>query len=196
MNQVSKVIVFIVFVIVCTLITSIIIEQSELFLEYRVSKTNNKTYGIQETFNENSKALELLAKLHDEMNLFVADLHKNYPTDERVIRLVKGIEKMKIEEAPNDDGSSYTINKGELMALCLRHKKGDHPFHDYNTLQFVMIHELAHIASVSEGHNQEFINNFRFLLRQANSLGYYEPINYSHAPIYYCGIKVTNNPFY
>ena len=105
MNQVSKVIVFIAFIIVCTLITSIIIEQSELFLEYRVSKTNNKTYGIQETFNENSKALELLAKLHDEMNLFVAELHKNYPTDERVIRLVKGIEKMKIEEAPNDDGS-------------------------------------------------------------------------------------------
>ena len=82
------------------------------------------------------------------------------------------------------------------MALCLRHKKGDHPFHDYNTLQYVMIHELAHIASVSEGHNQEFINNFRFLLRQAKSLGYYEPVNYSHTPIYYCGIKVTNNPFY
>ena len=56
------------------------------------------------------------------------------------------------------------------MALCLRHKKGDHPFHDYNTLQFVMIHEIAHIASISEGHNQEFINNFRFLLRQAKHL--------------------------
>ena len=103
---------------------------------------------------------------------------------------------MKIEEAPNDDGSSYTINKGELMALCLRHKNNDHTFHDHNTLQFVMIHEMAHIASISEGHNQEFINNFRFLLREAKSFGNYEPVNYSNKPINYCGIKVTNNPYF
>ena len=137
-----------------------------------------------------------LVKSHQQIIDKLNSLHKNYPTDERVMRLVKGIEKMKIEEAPNDDGSSYTINKGELMALCLRHKKGEHPFHEYNTLQFVMIHELAHVASISEGHNQEFINNFRFLLRQANALGYYDPVNYSNKPINYCGIKVTNNPYF
>ena len=196
MNEISKVIVFITFMILVSLVVYIILEQSELFLEYRVSKNNNKTYGIQETFNESNKALELLSKLHNDMEKLVSALYKEYPNDERVIRLVKGIKQMKIEEAPNDDGSSYTINKGELMALCLRHKKGEHPFHDYNTLQFVMIHELAHIASISEGHNQEFINNFRFLLRQAKALGYYEPVNYSHAPIKYCGIKVTNNPYF
>jgi len=196
MNEVSTVIVFLVIIIFFTIIISIILEHSELFLEYRVAKNNNKTYGIQETFNESSKALELLARLHQDMDTLVANLKKKYPNDERILRLVKGVEKIKIEEAPNDDGSSYTINKGELMALCLRHKKGDHPFHDYNTLQFVMIHELAHIASVSEGHNQEFINNFRFLLREAKSFGDYEPVNYSHEPIHYCGIKVTNNPYF
>jgi hypothetical protein len=196
MNEVSTVIVFIIFVLFFTIIISIINEHSELFLEYRVSKHNNKTYGIQEEFNESHKALELLAKLHEEMDKFVNDLNKKYPTDERIYRLVRGMKSIKIEEAPNDDGSSYTINKGELMALCLRHKQGDHPFHDYNTLQFVMIHEMAHITSVSEGHNQEFINNFRFLLREAKALGYYEPINYSNSPINYCGIKVTNNPYY
>jgi len=196
MNEVSTVIVFIIFVLFFTIIISIINEHSELFLEYRVSSTNNKSYGIQEDFNESHKALELLAKLHEEMNKFVSDLKKNHPTDERIARLVHGMKSIKIEEAPNDDGSSYTINKGELMALCLRHKKGDHPFHDYNTLQFVMIHEMAHITSISEGHNQEFINNFRFLLREAKTLGYYEPINYSTSPINYCGIQVTNNPYY
>ena len=196
MNEVSKVIVFLVIILLFTIIISIIIEHSELFLEYRISTKNNKKYGIQETFNESNKALELLASLHQEMDNFVDDLKKKYPEDERVQRLVKGMNIIKIEEAPNDDGSSYTINKGELMALCLRHKQGDHPFHDYNTLQFVIIHEMAHIASVSEGHNQEFINNFRFLLREAKSLGYYEPVNYANNPINYCGIKVTNNPYF
>ena len=196
MNEVSTVIVFIIFILFFTIIISIINEHSELFLEYRVASHNNKTYGIQEEFNESHKAIELLAKLHEEMDKFVNDLSKKYPKDERISRLVHGMKSIKIEEAPNDDGSSYTINKGELMALCLRHKKGEHPFHDYNTLQFVMIHEMAHITSISEGHNQEFINNFRFLLREAKTLGYYDPINYAQSPINYCGIKVTNNPYY
>ena len=76
MNEVSKVIVFIIFTLFFTIIISIIIEHSELFLEYRVSKKNNKSYGVQEFFNESHKALELLAVLHDEMNKFVIDLKK------------------------------------------------------------------------------------------------------------------------
>ena len=195
MNEISQIILFLIIILFFTIIISIIIEHSELFLEYRTAK-NNKTYGIQEVFSESSKALELLSKLHQEMDNFVIDLYKKLPNDERIQRLVKGISSIKIEEAPNDDGSSYTINKGEMMALCLRHKTDNHPFHDYNTLQFVMIHEMSHIASVSEGHNQEFIDNFRFLLREAKKLGYYEPVNYSKSPINYCGIKVTNNPYY
>jgi hypothetical protein len=195
MNAVSQLIVFLIVILFFIIIILIIIEHSELFLEYRKAN-NNKTYGVQELFKESHKALDLLSKLNQEMDLFINDLYKKYPNDERVSRLVKGTSNIKIEEAPNDDGSSYTINKGEMMALCLRHKKDDHPFHDYNTLQFVMIHELSHIASLSEGHNQEFINNFRFLLREAKLLGYYEPINYTKNPINYCGVKVTNNPYF
>ena len=47
MNEISKCVVFILFMIVVILIITIIVEHYELFLEYRVSKTNNKTYGIQ-----------------------------------------------------------------------------------------------------------------------------------------------------
>ena len=194
MYNISQILVFLLSLLLFTIIISIIIEHSELFLEYRTA--NNNTYGVQEKFNESDKALNLLAKLHEEMINFVNDLKKKMPNDERVIRLEKGMDRLKLEEAPNDDGSSYTINKGDLMALCLRHKKGDHPFHNYNTLQFVTIHELAHITSISEGHNKEFIDNFRFLLREAKSLGYYEPVNYANSPITYCGIKVTNNPYF
>jgi hypothetical protein len=195
MYNISKILVFLVALLLFTIIISIILEHSELFLEYRTANNNIK-YGVQEKFNQSDKALNYLAKLHDEMINFVSDLKKKMPDDERVNRLSKGMSRLKLEEAPNDDGSSYTINKGDLMALCLRHKQADHPFHNYNTLQFVTIHELAHIASISEGHNKEFIDNFRFLLREANALGYYEPVNYANAPITYCGVKVTNNPFF
>ena len=128
-----------------------------------------------------------------------------YPRDERITRLSKGFKRVKIEETTeksNDDDTSYTINKGDLISICLRKndaKRNDihRPFHDYNTLCFVVIHELAHIASVSEGHNSEFIDNFRFLLREAVEMNYYNPIDYNKNPFLYCGkVKVTNNPYY
>ena len=197
MNEVSKIIVFIVIITFFTLITLIIVERNELFIEYRKSKTNNLEYGIQETFNKSDEAVELLAKLHQYMQTLVSDLAKKYPDDERVKRLVSNFKNCKIEESPNkDDESSYTINKGELMAICLRHKKESHPFHDYNTLLFVIIHELSHIASITEGHNSEFIANFRWLLREAKALGYYEPVDYRTSPMTYCGVNVTNNPYF
>jgi len=196
MNEVSKVIVFLVLIVFFTLVILIIVEINELFIEYKTSKLNNKKYGIQEEFSKSEEAVELLAKLHNHMMEFVNDLQKKTPSDERVQRLVKGFKRAEIEEAPNDDGSSYTINKGDLVALCIRHKTNGHPFHDYNTLLFVIIHEMAHIASISEGHNSEFIANFKWLLQEAKLLGYYEPVNYQKSPMTYCGVKVTNNPYF
>jgi hypothetical protein len=196
MNEVSTVIVFLVLIVFFTLIVLIIAERNELFLEYRNAKLNNKNYGIQETFNKSNDAIEILAKLHDEMENFINDLKIKYPDDDRVKRLVKGFKNTKIEEAPDDDGSSFTIDKGSMMGLCLRHKKGERDFHDYNTLQFVIIHELGHIASISEQHTPEFVANFKWLLKQAYDMGIYEPVNYQINPITYCGVKVTNNPYF
>ena len=73
MNEVSKVIVFLVLVVFFSIIILIIAEKNELFLEYRNSKLNNKTYGIQETFNKSDDAVEMLAKLHNEMDNFIKD---------------------------------------------------------------------------------------------------------------------------
>ena len=201
MNEVSKVIVFIALLIFFVLVILIINENKigELFLEYRTSK-NGKQYGIQEIFENSDIALEILAQLHHNMDAFVSKLKAKYPNDKRAQRLVKNFNQVEIEETtetPDDDNTSYTINKGELMSLCLRESSNGRPFHDYNSLCFVIIHEMAHIASVSEGHNFEFIENFKFLLKEAVIMGYYTPIDYSKNPFLYCGkVKVTNNPYY
>ena len=197
MHDISKIIVFIVIITFFIIITLIIVERNELFIEYRKSTTNNLKYGIQEKFNKSDEAVELLAQLHQYMQTFIKDLNKKYPADERVKRLVSNFKNCKIEESPDkDDESSYTINKGELMAICLRHKKEERHFHDYNTLLFVIIHELSHIASISEGHNSEFITNFKWLLQEAKKMGYYDPVDYRTSPMTYCGVKVTNNPYF
>ena len=134
------------------------------------------------------------------MTEFVIKLKSKYTNDKRIKRLVNKINSVEIEETTeksNDDNTSFTINKGELISLCIREHTNGRPFHDYNSLCFVIIHEMAHIISISEGHNFEFIENFKFLLKEAVSMEYYTPIDYSKNPFLYCGkIKVTNNPFF
>ena len=50
---------------------------------------------------------------------------------------------------------------------------------DINTLTYVALHELAHVCSESIGHTPEFWDNFKFLLIEAEKLGYYKPVDYN-----------------
>ena len=67
---------------------------------------------------------------------------------------------------------------------------------DINTLTFVALHELSHIMTSSIGHKQEFWSNFKFLLENAKEANIYQPIDYKKNPTNYCGMKITDNPYY
>ena len=101
-----------------------------------------------------------------------------------------------METLPTSKYTAYSLNKGEKLAFCLDTKRKGGKLIDDNTLLFVAIHELSHIASVSVGHTEEFWNNFRFLLREATSLNLYKPVDYSKHPEEYCGMEITDNPYY
>ena len=163
-------------------------------LEMRRSTINGKSYGVQEMLPNANLTADRIAKLEKFTNEFMDYLSARHPKDIRTRRILDNLAEIKMEESPfEDDTSSYTVNKGELIALCIRNKE-DKDFHDWNTLLFVLIHELGHVASVSTGHNQEFITNFKWLLERANEAGLYKPVDYSKSPITYCGVRVTNNP--
>ena len=163
-------------------------------LEMRRSTVNGKSYGVQEMLPNANLTADRIAKLEKFTNEFMEYLAARQPKDVRTQRLLDNLAEIKMEESPfEDDTSSYTVNKGELIALCIRNKE-DKDFHDWNTLLFVLIHELGHVASVTTGHNEEFIRNFKWLLERANEAGLYKPVDYSKSPITYCGVRVTNNP--
>ena len=61
---------------------------------------------------------------------------------------------------------------------------------------FVATHEIAHIMTKSIGHKPEFWNNFKFLLETAKEIGVYSPEDYKKTPRSYCGMKITDNPYY
>ena len=61
---------------------------------------------------------------------------------------------------------------------------------------FVGIHEISHVATKSVGHTDEFWKNFKFLLEQAVEIKIYTPVDYKKNPKRYCGMEITDNPYY
>ena len=162
-----------------------------------VSTIDGKKYCVRERRNI-QKASNLLAKTTEKMEYLVKSMGSTYKDRENVNRLVENFNPTTIKETlPTSEYTAYSENKGEKLAFCLNEDKHDNDnLIDANTLTFVAIHELAHVMSSTVGHNDEFWNNFKFLLEHAVELGIYEPVDYKKKPQNYCGMDITDNPFY
>jgi hypothetical protein len=93
----------------------------------------------------------------------------------------------------NTEVTSYSVNKGEKLVLCLTDKYGK--IHDLNTLMYVGVHELAHMACPKYGHGDVYKKIYRFFIREAISEGLYKYQDYSIYPSNYCGIVIDSNIF-
>jgi hypothetical protein len=99
----------------------------------------------------------------------------------------------------NDMGSadtSYSENKGQKIVVCLRDKTKapEYPLIDKNTVMFVMLHEMSHLATETIGHTSEFWTNFKRILHDAVQIGIYTPVNYARQPMPYCGMTISDSP--
>jgi hypothetical protein len=131
------------------------------------------------------------------MNELVQHCYKKYPERENVKRLKKGYNPKEIYETlPTSEFTAYSQNKGEKIAFCLDTKKEGGNLIDMNTLTFVAIHELSHIACESVGHTDEFWDDFKFLLEESKIIGIYNPIDYKKNPQDYCGMKIKDSPYF
>lgn len=93
--------------------------------------------------------------------------------------------------------TSYTENKGQTIALCIREKEsGQNRIQDIDSVKFVMLHELAHIATPEIDHSQSYWNNFRFLLEFTKKYNLYNPRDYFTNSVKYCGLHVNYTPIY
>ena len=114
---------------------------------------------------------------------------------ERMERLVMRFNPDRMSEGNEDVRyTTYTLNKGEKIVFCLRARGEDDRVHDLEMMTFVAIHELAHIASVTEHHTPEFNANFAWLLKKAMDCGVYQFEDFNTRPRKYCGINVTDTP--
>jgi hypothetical protein len=95
------------------------------------------------------------------------------------------------ESSLNNKFTSYNINKGQEIVLCLRDKK-TYQFHDFNELLYVTLHEIAHIGCTEIGHTDLFISINKFLLKKAIYYNLYNYIDYSKYNKKYCGLILSS----
>lgn len=104
-----------------------------------------------------------------------------------------------VENDPKYAGSStsYTLDKGRRMFMCLRDKTAPNNLVPYPVALFVTLHELAHIANWDGWEHQDpYWARFKWLLRQASEFDILVPINYAITPVEFCGLHVNYNPYF
>jgi len=187
---------YILAVFVVGVMLKIYLESDAFNLRCIISDVDGNKYCVRETARLQETA-DLLATVTDKLKKLVVIAHKEYPTRENVQRLYKKFNPKKINEIlPTSKYTAYSENKGEKLAFCATTTKEGNTLIDENTLTFVAIHELSHIMSKSIGHNDEFWNNFKFLLQIAVKNKLYTPVDYGKKSAEYCGMKITDNPYY
>ena len=172
------------------------------------SSIDNRKYSVSKSFDDGNKAAETLSKLHAFICKFLEYLKKSYLKNpdgnkdkkEFIQRILKNYNPDTLyENNPYKGGeTSFVINKGASFGVCLREKITMNPdkIHNFNTLQFVVLHEITHIGTKTYGHNDEFWSRFKFILSEAYASGLYKPVNYQITPMNYCGLTITSNPLF
>lgn len=175
--------------------------ESDYFnLKCIISDIDGKKYCVRDRAKIN-EAADLLAQTTTDLKKIVIYVQKKYPNKENVKRLVDKFNPKKIQETlPTSSYTAYSENKGEKIAFCLDKKKNvggiGGELIDQNTLNFVALHELAHVMTKSVGHTTEFWDNFKFLLQEAEKLKIYKPVDYKKNPQKYCSMEITDNPYF
>jgi hypothetical protein len=142
-----------------------------------VSARSGRKYWVRHPANA-----EILDRLWIKVQKLQRAAHVPYP---RIMQFQGDLREV---ANPRIDGVAYSENKGDHIAVCLRNP-------DENTLMFVTIHELAHVASATYGHDEAFWNTFRALLQIAIREGVYSYQNFKESHESYCGVTIDSTPF-
>lgn len=184
---------FIFILVVIVLIKLYIIDDENLVL--LKSKVDEDFHLVQD-FKDKNQAADIMAEIKNRIEKLIKYLKLTYPDNQDVKRLFSKYDEDNIRETELDSSdTSYSVDKGEELYICLR-DKNSFKLHQINILMFVTIHELAHLMSKSYGHNEEFNKNFIFLLKESVKIGIYDNVDYSRKQTEYCGMVVNSNPLF
>ena len=188
--------VFILFVIVLIIVSYIKRMYGEV--EFVKSGVDGREY-LMRRLPDRQEAADLLARINVKLSKLVSHLVAKYGLEggegwkERVVKqLYDNYNPDSLSEGGVELGyTSYSVNKGEKIVICLRQK--DNQLVDENVLMYVAIHEMGHLATDEIGHTKAFWDNFRWILKEGVSIGIYKKVDFDRQPQSYCGIDISSS---
>ena len=155
------------------------------------SRVDGREYLVRR-LPDATEAADMLARANQRLARLVQHMVAKFPDDPAVKRLYDNYDPEALSEGGMEAGyTSYSVNKGEKIVLCLRQR--DNSFVDPNVLTYVAVHELGHLMSATVGHNDEFWANFKRVLEEAMAIGIYKKVDFAAQPHSYCGISITSS---
>jgi hypothetical protein len=163
------------------------------------STVDGRPYKVRD-LPDKQEAANLMATVRIKLTKLCSLLEQKYPDKAQVKLIAKNFRDDPtrfLESTPDASHTSYSVNKGEEIHLCLRQRAGgNESLVDENVMVFVGLHELGHVCTESVGHGPDFWNNFGWLLKEAEGAGIYRYTDFQAHPVAYCGVNITDSPRY
>lgn len=165
------------------------------YSQIKIKYHDNQYYIINKS-NYQKEILIILSFIRKQLIFLIENMNINSTNKIFIERIKKKIYKTQFIEnknkIPKKNSTSYNINKGEKIILCIYNYQITE-FYDINTIIYVAIHEIAHIGNKTVGHDNSFYYIFNDLLKEAIRLKIYKFHNYQKIPKQYCGITIRSN---
>ena len=163
------------------------------------SSVDGRIYRVRDMADK-KEAADLMARVRikiDRLYVYLKDKFKDKPQVKQLVNNFVPDPSRFEESTPAAEHTSYSVNKGEKVHLCLRQRDGtQESLVQENVMVFVSLHEVAHIITPTIGHGPDFWNNFAWILKQAEEIGIYKYQDFKAHPVSYCGISITDSPSY
>ena len=165
-----------------------------LLLFFHLKQRNDSFYLVKSTIDNKSYKVKKTEDKYRDLNA-ANTLAKINVKIEQLINSLSNIEfkdklqnaKLKLRERIDEKDLAYTLNKGDVIGLCIESNE--------NALFFVLLHELAHVVTPEYGHTELFWNNFEKLIKKSVDLGIYDYKNYNKNPVNFCNGKISYTPY-
>ena len=164
-----------------------------------VPSTVDKRSYLVRNLPDKQEAADRLARIRDKilrLMKYLEQTYKDRPFAKQIVTNFDAAPERFAESTPDAAYTSYSVNKGEKVYMCLRQRNESEQLVDENIIMFVALHEMSHIGTKSIGHTKEFWNHFAWLLERAETLGVYKYQDFAAHPVEYCGVHITDSPKY
>jgi hypothetical protein len=162
------------------------------------SSVDGKRYLVR-NLPDKQQAADCLARTREKMLRLMKHLQQSYqdkPLVKQILQNFDAAPERFSESTPDATYTSYSVNKGEKVFMCLRQRNVKEELVDENIITFVALHEMSHIGTSEIGHTPAFWNNFGWILARAEELQIYKFMDFAAHPVEYCGIHITDQPTY